>query len=168
MTPPQVRDWAPPLRQAPGAGALTERASSAADGSARRSPYVVAAAWGTLWRYAVLGSVLLAMVGGLGPPVIAGAVVGGAGALLGLWFRRGWVACLWRAVMLGWLTGLSSSTLLFPGVVIAALAVITIEPWVVARDRRRPAAGPRRARSPRAPDRAGPPGPGWPRAARRA
>ncbi|MGA9113087.1 MAG: hypothetical protein WB802_04720, partial [Candidatus Dormiibacterota bacterium] len=47
-----------------------DMAGSAADPPWRR-PYGVAVAWGILWRYAVLGAVVLAMVAGPHPPLAA-------------------------------------------------------------------------------------------------
>lgn len=167
MAPPQARDWARLQRHTSETVLRPDPATAAEDGAARRTPYMVAVAWGLLWRYAVVGTITLAMFGGIRPPIAGGAVVAGAGVLLGLWFRRGWVACVWRAAVLGWVAGLASSTFLLPFVVVGALAVITIEPWVVARGR--PAPAPGRATGGRADGRRQPPLPGsvWPRAGRR-
>jgi hypothetical protein len=131
MAPPQTRDWAPrspaprPL-QLPSEVEPVER---------YQTPYLVAVAWGTAWRYGVVGAAVLLIFAGLRPPVALAAVVGIAGFLAGLWFRRPWWAGAWRAAMLGWGVGAASAHWFFAYVVVGTLAAITLEPWIVARRR---------------------------------
>jgi hypothetical protein len=137
----------------------------------RRRPYGVAVAWGILWRYAVLGAVVLAMVAGPRPPLAAPLAVIAGGVLLGLWFRRPWPAALWRAAVLGWAVAVTAGWIGFPIVLASGLAVVTAEPWLLARgrgrsrDRRRPAAPAAASASPIAAGTA--PTAEWPRARRR-
>lgn len=122
-----------------------DMAGSPADPPWRR-PYGVAVAWGVLWRYAVLGAVVLAMVAGVRPPLAAPLAVIAGGVLLGLWFRRPWPAALWRAAVLGWTVAVTAGWIVFPIALASGLAVVTTEPWLLARgrgrsrDRQRPAA----------------------------
>jgi hypothetical protein len=97
----------------------------------RRDP--VRVAWGLLWRYATVGAVAFAVVAGLHLPDVSLVVVGAGGLLLGLWFRRGWVPALWRAAVLGWLAAATAGSWFFPVVLVAALLVVSIEPWLAAR-----------------------------------
>jgi hypothetical protein len=159
MSPPQARDWArwqPPVPPAAFPGGRAQ--APAPDPGA---PYLVSVAWGTVWRYAAIGLILVGMFVGFRPPLLAAAVVAAAGVGLGLWYRRLWVAGLWRAVMLGWGIGEAGSHWFFPYVVVAALVVVTVEPWLVARRRRsRPAPAPPPPPPP-------PPPPLWPQARQR-
>lgn len=177
---PQSRDWA--LLQTPDRGAPAQAGLSHTTTSAQApelpnglgpSPYVISVAWGTIWRYAVVGAVTLAMFSGVRPPLVAAAVIGVAGLILGLWRRRWWAAGLWRAAMLGWATGASSGSEFFPYLIAGALAVVTVEPWLVARGRRAELPTPARSAvavaAPAAPVVADPrlPEPVWPRSRRR-
>ncbi len=134
---------------------------------------MVAVAWATIWRYAVVGAVTLAMFSGVRPPLLAAAAIGFAGLILGLWRRRWWAAGLWRAAMLGWATGASSGSEFFPYLIAGALAVVTLEPWLVARGRRAEVTASARSAVPvaarAAPGVAAPelPEPVWPRSRRR-
>ena len=102
-----------------------------------RRPYGVAVAWGILWRYAVLGAVVLAMVAGPRPPLAAPLAIIAGGVVLGLWFRRPWPAALWRAAVLGWAAAVTAGWIVFPIVLASGLAVLTLEPWLLARGRGR-------------------------------
>ncbi|MGA8015468.1 MAG: hypothetical protein WCB85_06075, partial [Candidatus Dormiibacterota bacterium] len=140
---PQSRDWALLQTLDRGAPAQARRShpTTSAQGPALPnglgpSPYVISVAWGTIWRYAVVGSVTLAMFSGVRPPLVTAAAIGVAGLILGLWRRRWWAAGLWRAAMLGWATGASSGSQFFPYLIAGSLAVVTLEPWLVARGRR--------------------------------
>jgi hypothetical protein len=106
----------------PGAEALEERP---------RDP--VGIAWGVLWRYTVVGAVAFAVILGVRVPAALLIAIGAGGVLLGLWYRRGWAPALWRAAVLGWLAAATAGWLLFPAVLVTALAVVTIEPWLAAR-----------------------------------
>jgi hypothetical protein len=145
-------------------------AGSAADPPWRR-PYGVAVAWGILWRYAVLGAVVLAMVVGPRPPLAAPLAIVAGGVLLGLWARRPWPAALWRAAMLGWAAAVTAGWIVFPIVLASGLAVLTLEPWLLARGRgrsrgrQRPAAPAAASTSPTLAGIA--PAAEWPRAGRR-
>jgi hypothetical protein len=129
MVAPQTRDWAERtwLRE-PVTAAETRAAVEH-----YRTPYLVAVAWGTAWRYAVVAAIVFLIFAGLRPPLPLGLAVAIAGFLGGLWFRRPWWAGAWRAAMLGWAVGLASAHWSFAYVVVGALAVITLEPWIVAR-----------------------------------
>lgn len=128
MAAPQSRDWAPrPSDRRPPPPAAAPEAVER-----YRTPYLVAVAWGTVWRYAVVGTLVLLIISGPAPPLLLGGVVGAAGILAGLWFRRPWWAGAWRAAMLGWASGLASAHWFFPYVVVGTLAVVTVEPWLVA------------------------------------
>lgn len=111
-------------------------ANDPADARVQEQPYLVAVCWGILWRYGVLGSIVLAATGGLRLPTSLLVVVGAAGVVLGLWFRSWWVAVLWRAAVVGWATTATTRLALFPYVVAGGLALLTIEPWLTARTRR--------------------------------
>jgi hypothetical protein len=175
MSPPQARDWA--RRQGTSVGALDPGSPGSAAPirapASHPAPYLVAVAWGTVWRYAVVGAVTLVMFAGLRPPLAVGAGVAVAGVVLGLWLRRWWIAGLWRAAVLGWAIGMTSPYWVFPYVIAAALAVVTVEPWVTARRPRgvAPPALPERGSRARARGRSGGrpelPGPEWPQARRR-
>lgn len=117
----------------PQAEALAER---------RRDP--IGVAWGMLWRYGVVGAVALEVIAGPHIPAAALLAIGAGGLILGFWFRRGWVAALWRACVLGWLAAATAGSVVFPGVMAAALLVVSIEPWLSARRRPRSAAVPSR------------------------
>jgi hypothetical protein len=130
MAPPQSRDWAPRPRVPP-----PLPAPAAETVERYRTPYLVAVAWGTAWRYATVGIIVLLIFAGLRPPLLLGGVVGVAGFLAGLWFRRPWWAGAWRAAMLGWGLGMASAHWFFAYVVVGTLAAITLEPWIVARGR---------------------------------
>jgi len=150
-------------------GTALDMASSPADPPWRR-PYGVAVAWGILWRYAVLGAVVLAMVAGPRPPLAAPLAIIAGGMLLGLWFRRPWPAALWRAAVLGWVAAVTAGWTVFPLVLASGLAVLTVEPWLLARGRgrsrdRRRAAATAPSASPSAAGIA--PAAEWPRARRR-
>ncbi|HBV94955.1 MAG: hypothetical protein ABSC16_05640 [Candidatus Dormibacteria bacterium] len=142
-------------------------AGSPADPPWRR-PYGVAVAWGILWRYAVLGAVVLAMVAGPHPPLAAPLAIVAGGVVLGLWFRRPWPAALWRAAVLGWVAAVTAGWIVFPIVLASALAVLTVEPWLLARGRGRSRDRQRLASAPALPSAAGmAPAAEWPRARRR-
>ena len=178
---PQSRDWAGlqtrsrrGTRARPGPLPAAAARATGLQSELRSSPYVVAVAWATIWRYVVVGGVTLAMFAGVRPPLLAAAAIGFAGLILGLWRRRWWAAGLWRAAMLGWAIGASSGSELFPYLIAGSLAVVTLEPWLVARGRRaqvttsaRSAALP--VAAPAAPGVAAPelPEPVWPRSRRR-
>jgi hypothetical protein len=140
------------------------------DGLTEHRPYLVGVAWGLLWRYTVVGAVALAVVGGPHIPIAAVVAIGAGGVVLGLWFRHWWTAALWRAAMLGWVTATTAGSIVFPLVVVAALAVVTVEPWLTVRSRRRSRDRRRRAAPttslPR-PAAGQPPAADWPRAKRR-
>jgi hypothetical protein len=101
-----------------------------------RQPYLVSVSWGILWRYGVLGLIVLADTAGVKPPSPLLLVVGAAGAVLGLWFRSWWIAALWRAAVVGWAATAATRLGLFPYVVAGGLTLLTVEPWVAARNRR--------------------------------
>jgi hypothetical protein len=58
--------------------------------------------------------------------------------------RRGGAPALWRAAFLGWLAAATAGSLFFPVVLVAALAVVTVEPLLSAR--RQPRSRARRSR----------------------
>jgi hypothetical protein len=86
-----------------------------------------------LWRYGVVGAVAFEVIVGPGIPAAATLALGLGGILLGLWFRRGWIPGLWRAAALGWLAAATAGSLFFPVALVAALAVVTVEPWLSTR-----------------------------------
>jgi len=163
---PRRIDGAPRRGRAGFPGTALEMAGSPADPPWRR-PYGVTVAWGILWRYAVLGAVVLGMVAGPRPPLLAPLAIVVGGLLLGLWFRRPWPAALWRAATLGWATAVTAGWIVFPMVLAGALAALTVEPWLLARGRGRSRSRPR-AVAPAAPVVAGmAPAAEWPGIRRR-
>jgi hypothetical protein len=128
-----------------GKGTATTEAVAGAEVLAERPRDPVGIAWGVLWRYTVVGMVAFSVVLGLRVPAALLIAIGAGGVILGLWYRRGWPPALWRAAVLGWLAAATAGSLFFPVVLVAALAVVTIEPWLAARRQLRSRA--RRSRS---------------------
>jgi hypothetical protein len=123
------------LRQDPSAPRGATAAAPGAELLAERPRDLIGIAWGVLWWYGVVGSVALEVIAGPRIPAAALLAIGAGGVIVGFWFRRGWAPALWRACVLGWLAAATAGSLLFPGVLAAALLVVTVEPWLSARHR---------------------------------
>lgn len=106
------------------------------------SNYVISLAWGVLWRYGLLVAAIVVKESGYHPPLLQVAVFAGValtGAVVGVWRSGSRFAAVWRMVTLSVLVVFVAPGLpaVYPYVVVAAVAVATLEPFRAAMRRRR-------------------------------
>lgn len=99
----------------------------------RRRSRMARASWGILWRFAVVGALLVAAGMRLRPTAAIVAGVLAVGVVLGLWHRRNGLARLWRAVVLaGCAVYAAPLTPLYPDVLAGSLGVLSLSPILAA------------------------------------
>lgn len=104
---------------------------------AKRRAWLPIIVWGLMWRYGVLGALLIAAQSQAQKPwlVIAGVLLGGL--LLGLWRRRWALARLWRTVVVaGGAVYIAPLFSVYPDVLVGSIGALTLAPLVATWRRR--------------------------------
>lgn len=102
-----------------------------------RVPVLSSVIWGVLWRYAILGALLVAAEGQSEKPWLAIVGVLSGGLVLGLWRRRWAVARIWRtAVVAGGAAYIAPLFSVYPDVLAGSIGALTLAP-ILATWRRR-------------------------------
>jgi hypothetical protein len=104
---------------------------------ARRRPWLPNVVWGLMWRYGVLGALVIAAQLQPQKPwsVIAGVLVGGV--LLGLWRRRWALARLWRTVVVaGGAVYIAPLFSVYPDALAGSIGALTLAPLLATWRRR--------------------------------
>lgn len=123
-----VQSWLPP--GPPGtdlSSPPTQPRSHRAD--IRRRSFLGTVAWGLMWRYAILGALLIAAAADAQKPWLAIVGVLVTGQALGMWRRRSAVARVWRTlVVAGTAVYVAPLFSFYPTVLIGSISTLTIAP----------------------------------------
>jgi hypothetical protein len=97
-----------------------------------RASYLIRVATGLLWRFALVGSVVLGTLISAAVPLVVVVTLLGGSQLVAVGRGCAAWAALWRAGLVALALAVSLELSVFPTVVVAGLAWIGTEPWIVA------------------------------------